>query len=273
MAFLSYREAVGRIVRGDAQALSPALGESMGRRTWDILAVASAPAMLAVLEVFHPHPDNLMALNVRTWLIVHYLQVPLFALSAVAMARLVRARTDPFAVVSRMAFFVFALCFVVFDTAAGIVVGSLVQIADASATPEAWRTPIQAIWTHPILGGTDSPILAIVGRLTLSVGTIAAAVSLKRAGRPWTPVVLLALSGCVMNIFHSHSWPGGPVTFGGIALAAAWLQWVRTPPATTVPVGVHPLRPVVSKHSSGPAGAVGLNARATKTKASAPLQR
>jgi hypothetical protein len=194
-------------------------------------------------------------------------------LSALAMARLVRAQTDPFALISRMALFVFALCFVVFDTAAGIVVGSLVQVAHASGTPEAWRAPIQAIWTHPILGGTDSPLLAIAGRLALSVATVAAAVPLKRAGRPWTPVVLLALSGCVMDIFHSHSWPGGPVTFGGIALAAAWLQWVRALPTTTAPARVHPLRPGVSTHSPRPAGAVALNAQAAETKAAASSRR
>jgi surface polysaccharide O-acyltransferase-like enzyme len=258
--------------RAHATVVSRVFAERMDQRLWDILAVAAAPSMLAILEIFHPHPDDLMALTVRTWLTVHYLQVPLFALSALAMARLVRARTDPFAVISRVALFVFALCFVVFDTVAGIVVGSLVQIAHASGTPEAWRAPIQALWMHPILGGTDSPILAIVGRLALSVATVAAAVSLKRAGRPWTPVVLLALSGCVMDIFHSHSWPGGPVTFGGIALAAAWLQWVRTPPTTTVPANVRPLRPVAPKHSPRSAGAVALNTHVSETKA-APSSR
>ncbi|HET6806270.1 MAG TPA: acyltransferase [Frateuria sp.] len=229
----------------DTRRLRPLVGQN--RQGWlrDALAVAAAPALLAILEVFHPHPDNLMALDVRTWLAVHYIQVPLFALSALAMVRLVRTRNDPAAWVCRVALFVFTMCFVVFDTAAGIVVGSLVQIAHASGTPEAWRMPIEAIWTHPILGGTDTPTLAVAGRLALAVGTIAAAVSLRRAGRPWAPVVLLALSGCVMEVFHSHSWPGGPVTFGGIALAALWLQWARPTPEATAPENIHPLRRVV----------------------------
>jgi hypothetical protein len=186
--------------------------------------------MLAILEIFHPHPENLMALDVRVWLTVHYIQVPLFALSALAIARLVHTRGDVAAAVCRLAVFVFAISFMMFDTAAGIVVGSLVQIAQASTSPGVWQAPVEALWMHPILGGTDSPTLAIVGRLALAVGTIAGAVSLRRAGRPWMPILLLALSGCVMEVFHSHSWPGGPLTFGGIAVAAVWLQLVRPAP-------------------------------------------
>ncbi|MEI7037225.1 hypothetical protein [Fulvimonas yonginensis] len=200
---------------------------SHGPRAPGVIPVAAAPAALAVTEIFHPHAGNLLALNVRLWLVVHYLQVPLFALSAFAIARLVRARDDFPARVCRVALFVFALCFVVFDTAAGLVVGSLVESAHASGRPGAWLAPIHAIWTHPILGGTNRPLLAFVGRVALSVGAVAAAVSLRRAGRPWLPLLLLAGSGCVMYVFPSHAWPGGPLTFGGLAMAGAWLQWPR----------------------------------------------
>ncbi|MDN4481917.1 hypothetical protein, partial [Demequina muriae] len=158
-------------------------------------------------------------MNVHTWLTVHYIQVPLFALSAFSVAALVDTQTGVSAQLCRMALFVFALCFVVFDTAAGLVVGSLVEAAHASGTPAAWQAPINAVWTHPILGGTNHPLLALIGRMALSIGTASAAVSLYCAGRPWRPVLLLALSGCVMYVFPGHSWPGGPLTFGGIAVA------------------------------------------------------
>ncbi|MCX7514246.1 hypothetical protein ACFWZ3_05410 [Frateuria sp. GZRR35] len=251
MAFLTYRAALGRTFRGatggPSQQQEAQLIPERWAPLWNVVAVACAPALLAILEMFHPHPDDLMALDVRTWLTVHYIQVPLFALSALAIARLVRARPDPAAALCRLALFVFAMSFVVFDTAAGIVVGSLVQIAHTSGTPMAWREAIEAIWTHPILGGTDSPILAIAGRVSLSVATISAAVSLWRAGRPWAPLLLLAASGCVMNVVHAHSWPGGPLTFGGIACAAAWLQWSMRSPLAEAPACVHPLRLAVAR--------------------------
>lgn len=231
MAFFDHRDGIEPIIGRDDQTLGmpPRPPDSLARRVrfWEIVAVAGAPASLAILEIFHPHPHDLMALDVRRWLFVHYAQAPLFALSALAMARLIRGYADWAAVVCRLALFVFAMSFVVFDTAAGIVVGSLIETAHATGTVAAWRAPIETIWLHPIVGGANGPLLATAGRLALSVSTITAGISLWRAGRSWAPLAVLALSGCVMNVLHSHSWPGGPLTFGGIGLAAIWLERPR----------------------------------------------
>lgn len=204
------------------------LGQARRVRIRRALLAAAAPALLAVLELFHPHPGHqLLALDVRTWMTVHYIQLPLFALSAFSLASLVGTQAGVAARVCRIALFVFALCFVVFDTAAGLVVGSLVQAAHASGSPEAWQAPIHVVWTHPVFGGANHPLLALIGRIALSVGAVSAAVSLYRAGHSWRPALLLALSGCVMYVFPGHSWPGGPLTFGGIAVAIAWLHGAR----------------------------------------------
>lgn len=72
-----------------------------------------------------------------------------------------------------------------------------------------------------------APFLAVLGSVALSVGAVAAAFSLQRAGSSWAPVVLLAISSFGISIFKTHAWPGGPLTFGGLALAAAWLLWDR----------------------------------------------
>jgi hypothetical protein len=66
------------------------------------------------------------------------------------------------------------------------------------------------------------------GSVALSVGAVAAAVSLKRGGSPWGPVVLLALSSFGLAIFRTHAWPGGPLTFGRLAVAGGWLLWERS---------------------------------------------
>lgn len=125
---------------------------------------------------------------------------------------------------------VFAICYISFDTAAGVVTGVLVDAAQNSGAPDAWRAPIDAVWTHPIVGGSPliaAPFLAVLGGIALSVGAVAAAISLKRAGSSWPPVVLLALSSFGIAIFRTHAWPGGPLTFGGVAAAAAWLEGER----------------------------------------------
>jgi hypothetical protein len=81
------------------------------------------------------------------------------------------------------------------------------------------------------VGGSSqvaAPFLAIAGSVLLSIGAISAAVSLKRNGNSWPPVTLLAAASFGIAIFHSHAWPGGPVTFGGIAIAAAWIFYERS---------------------------------------------
>ena len=121
----------------------------------------------------------------------------------------------------------FAISYTAFDTAAGIVTGILVKAANASGTPEAWLTAIDGVWNHPVVGGSPlvpAPFLAVLGTIALSLGAVAAAVSLKRSGSSWVPVLLFALFGFGILVFKTHAWPGGPLTFGGMALAGAWLQ-------------------------------------------------
>lgn len=198
-------------------------------RSWySIAAVAAAPMVLAILELFHPHPDDLFDLDVDRWMLVHYAQIPLFPLAALSMAMLVRNHTDWAAWLCKAGLFVFAVAFTSFDTAAGLVIGLLVKGALASGNPEAWRDMIDALWFDPVLGGkgfTDAPLMGLIGRLALSFGAVAGAISLKRAGHGWLPVLLLAVASFGINVFKSHSWPGGPLTFGGMALAAGWIRW------------------------------------------------
>ena len=200
--------------------------------------VVGVPLLLAVVELFHPHAGDLLSVDVKTWLAVHYAQIVLFPLSALALAMLVRGRPGIAAGICRVAMFIFAVSYVAFDTAAGVVTGILVDAAKSSGNEEAWRGAIDAVWTHPIMGGsplTGAPFLAVLGSVALSVGAVAAAVALKRAGNSWGPTILLAISSFGIGIFKTHAWPGGPVTFGGIAIAAAWSLWEQDHPATRRP--------------------------------------
>ena len=198
-------------------------------KPWFAIAmVVAAPLVLAVVEIFHPHPHDLFDRDVGRWMFVHYAQIPLFPLSALSMAMLVRDRTDWAAWLCKAGMFVFAVAFTTFDTAAGLVIGLLVKGALASGSPESWRDMIDALWFDPVLGGqgfTDAPLMGLIGRLSLSFGAVAGAISLKRAGHGWLPVLLLATASFGINVFKSHSWPGGPLTFGGMALAAGWIRW------------------------------------------------
>lgn len=190
----------------------------------DGIFIPVALAALAVVELFHPH--ELMQLDVNVWLAVHYAQIPLFALAAIAVASLVRGMSGIAPAVCRAALFVFATSYIAFDTAAGIVTDILVSAARASAAQDAWRAAIEAVWAHPVVGAAPAvglPLLAVLGSLALSVGAVAAATALRQSGRSWPPLVLFVVASFGIAVFRTHAWPGGPLTFGGMSVASAWL--------------------------------------------------
>lgn len=192
--------------------------------------VVGAPLVLAVVELFHPQPHDLVHLDTRIWLIVHYLQIPLFPLAALSVCMLLRGHSGFLPVLIWISMFVFAVSFTAFDTAAGVVTGILVREAQSSGMFEAWQQPIMAVWRHPIVGGSPgtSPLLAVLGSVAWSVGLVGVAVSVWRTRRSWILVLLLIVSAFGLSIFKTHAWPGGPISFGALGMAAAWLERKRS---------------------------------------------
>jgi hypothetical protein len=193
----------------------------------EMALVVGSPLLLAVVEVIHPHLHDFSTLDVHAWLAVHYAQIALFPLTALALAWWVRGEAGVAAAICRVAMFVFAASWTAWDAVAGVATGILVSAARGSGTPEVWRAPIDAIWLHPIMGGGGVPLLGVAGSLALSVGAVAAAVVMKRRGHSWAPLAVFAICSFGIGIFRTHAWPGGPLTFGGIAIASAWLLWER----------------------------------------------
>lgn len=90
--------------------------------------IVGAPLLLALVELFHPQPHDLLKLDVHMWLAVRYAQIVLFPLSALAMAWLIRGRTGIAAVISRIALFVFGTGWTAWDSVAGVATGILVPL-------------------------------------------------------------------------------------------------------------------------------------------------
>jgi hypothetical protein len=194
------------------------------------IGIVGGPLCLAFLELFHPHPHDLFKLPLERWLAIHYLQILLFPWSALALVSLLRSRDGVLEIVCRLAAFVFGASYVAFDTAAGVVTGVLVKAAQQTGAPEAWQAPVLTIWNHPVIGGApgSTPLLAAAGTTAWLLGAAAAAVSVRRAGSSWVPTALLVFSGLGLFVFRTHAWPGGPVTFGCLAAAAACLEWEQS---------------------------------------------
>lgn len=184
------------------------------------------PLTLAVVEIFHPHPHDLLQLDLDRWMAVHYAQIALFPLAAVSACLLVADIPGYAAALCRAAMFVFAVAYVAFDTAAGIVTGVLVRAAHATTSPEAWREPVLAVWNHAVIGGGSdgAPALAVIGTMAWLVGSLSAAVALRRAGHSWLPTACLIVSAFGLLAFRTHAWPGGPLTFGALAGAAVTIS-------------------------------------------------
>jgi hypothetical protein len=197
--------------------------ETARAHAWSTFIAIGAPLTLAVVEMFHPHPHDLLNINVQRWLAVHYAQLVLFPLAALSQLLLMRGKSGYAAGLCRIAMFVFGVSYVAFDTAAGLVTGVLARAAQASGTPELWRGPLMVIWTHAVIGGSSdgAPVLAVIGTIAWLVGSLAAAYAIRRSVRSWWPTVFLGLSAFGLLVFRTHAWPGGPISFGALAFAAA----------------------------------------------------
>jgi hypothetical protein len=186
------------------------------------LATAGPALILAIVELFHPHPHDLLHVDLTRWMTVHYAQLVLFPLVAWSQVMLIRRHEGDVASLCRAAMFVFGVAYVAFDTNAGIATGVLVRSAYASVSPEAWRSSILALWNHAIVGGSSeaAPVLAVIGTMAWLLGTLFAAVVIRRAGHSWPPFAFLVISALGLFVFRTHAWPGGPITFGSFAVAA-----------------------------------------------------
>jgi uncharacterized membrane protein YqjE len=84
-------------------------------RLSEIALVVGAPALLALVELLHPQPHDLLRLDVDTWLAVHYAQILLFPLAALAVARLLQGNSGLAAAISRMTLFLFGAVWTAWD--------------------------------------------------------------------------------------------------------------------------------------------------------------
>jgi hypothetical protein len=194
-----------------------------------MLASIVGPLTLAIVDILHPHAHDLFEIGLTRWMAVHYAQIILFPLAAWSQTMLIRGERGYAAGISRVSMFVFAVTYVAFDTAAGVVTGVLVRSALASGAPDAWRSPVLAVWNHPIVGGSSdgAPALAVIGTMAWLLGTLCSAVVIRRAHHSWGPVIFLVISAFGLFVFRSHAWPGGPITFGSLALAVGLVELER----------------------------------------------
>ena len=187
------------------------------------LLLLTPPLLLAVLEIFHPHPAfNIQALlAASTWFATfHVIQLVLTGLVALSVLLLADdfGRADAWA--TRLGVGVFLLFFGAYDTLAGI--GTGLAMRSARDLPAAQQEGVFAVvkdW--PGISATFA--LSIVGTLGWVVAVGALAFAARRQGAPLPEWIALALAA--LFLMGGHPFPGGTLAFGCFFLAGLLHTW------------------------------------------------
>jgi uncharacterized membrane protein len=177
------------------------------------------PLALAVLELTHPLDAH--DSSPTWWTTLHLIQMPLFGLLGLTGYWLVRRedieRWAPPVIGALMG--VFVVYYTALDAVAGVALGRLLgyqQTLPPDQQPVVAHA-IDALYTH-----TAVLLFFDVGTWAWILGVVVAAFALARAGLPWPPVVLLAVS--VIPLHQDHGRPYGPIAFTLFLVATLWLE-------------------------------------------------
>jgi hypothetical protein len=181
------------------------------------LVLLGAPAALGLLGIWHPEHvffDEMLSHSHHGdwWLILHILQMPLFALVATSIWLLLQKTDNLYASLSRIALWIFAISYTAFDTIAGIATGILFRyvrgasIVDGDAAYDHMFGLFIALFNLDMPGGTIIMNLAVWSWVA---AMLLAAVALYIKGVNRVGVVLIGISALT---FQSHVHPYGPIT-------------------------------------------------------------
>jgi predicted lysophospholipase L1 biosynthesis ABC-type transport system permease subunit len=190
------------------------------------------PLVLAIIEWFHPRGGGQALFDAVIhqadwWLILHLVQVPLFALIAIAVWLLITGLRGPLATAARASAVCFAATIIAYDAVQGIATGILIRAARAlPPTDQApYRQAVTTLFSDPVAGNFS--LLAVVVIASWALAVLAATAALARADAPLPAIILLA-----MTVVGPHNFPLGTLSMGCFLAAALWLEFVWTrPPA------------------------------------------
>ena len=230
---------------------------------WVCLLVA--PAVLLSIELFHPagftaHPGMYQFLSKPEpyqpqfqalgypgpdwWFTLHMIQTPMVGLVAVGlwlMADRIGDAAGTWAVafgwLSRAATLVFLIYYTALDAIGGIGLGrSMLTVASLAASGQLNPQQVDGavlllntIWTDPWVGGVGS-FISLTGSWAIFVAALSVAIGLFLSRSvPWAPLVILIAFGWELQT--SHASMSGPIAFGLLIIASAWIWWAQRPVA------------------------------------------
>jgi hypothetical protein len=147
---------------------------------------------------------------------------------------LIRGRRGFAAALCRVAAFVFGVTWIAFDSVAGVATGIFapgrsgqrITRGVARAGDEHLGSPDRRRGRDAGFGAAAAGGRRVPG---MGIGSLAAVYTLRGAGSSWIPVGLLVISSVSFAVFKTHAPPGGPIAFGTLAAAAAWIRCQTLP--------------------------------------------
>jgi hypothetical protein len=188
------------------------------------------PLALAVLEIFHPQPDqNAQAvMDVATWFATfHAIQLVLIGLVALSVLLLADSFGHAAAWTTRLGIGAFLVFFSAYDALAGI--GTGLAMRHARDLPAAQQDGIfDAVKDWP---GFDPSAfsLNVVGTLGWVVAVGALALAARRAGAPRAQWIFIGLAA--LFLLGGHPFPFGTLAFGSLFVAALLHEFRASAPA------------------------------------------
>ena len=189
------------------------------------------PLVVAIDVMFlHPVLDGDVRVELfpvaDLWLTLHVVQLVLFGLMGVTVYLLLDDLSGIVAAIGRLAVAVFVVFYNAGDAVAGIATGILARGAiDLPAGEQvAVAQAIAKLFADP-----TKHLIFMIGSYAWSVGLLATAVALYRAGAPRLPLVPLAVAGVPYVDFSGvdHSPPFDPLALALFFLAVLWLEFTR----------------------------------------------
>ncbi|MEP9367034.1 hypothetical protein [Xanthobacter sp. VNH20] len=203
-----------------------------------------SPGMYAYLCTSQPFDPRYWALGYfgpTWWFTMHMIQLPMLGLVSVGLWMAVEGIEEGLAClaawVSRVATFIFLICYTALDSIGGIGLGRSMLNIDAmraagKLTPEQAQGAIALLnedWVDPWIGGVGS-FISLMGSWMVLLAAVSVALALTLTRRaPWPALILLIAFG--WEIQTSHASPHGPLGFLFLALAAAWIRLAGAAPA------------------------------------------
>ena len=205
----------------------------MSRRLSSALLAGAPGVALAVAGLFHPY--GLRYESAPTWTQLHLVGLFVFPLVGLALAGLVRGRTDPVSWAVRLTALVYATAYSALDVISGIGAGYVTwRLGEGAERPD-------EVWYLFSIGGR----IGEVGSWALILCAVAVATdALQRLGAPAVPGVLLMPGAALVHVDHIFS-PYGVLGMLLIGVGTGWLAWSARDEQESISA------PARSRHSTG----------------------